>query len=261
MKAVRGAAAGALALLLAGCTAVGGPAAVPAATGEPRVPSGSITVLAAASLTDVFEQLATEFETNHVGTEVVLSFGGSATLAQQLIEGAPADVFAAANPETMQLVVDEGLAASPETFASNTLQIVVPAGNPGGVTSIVDLARPELAIAICAVEVPCGAAAAVLFDEAVIAPSADSLEQDVRAVLTRVVLGEVDAGIVYRTDALTAGDAVEVIDIAEADVAANSYPIVRLDDAPNAVTARAFIVFVLGQRGQQVLAAAGFGAP
>lgn len=253
---MRWAAAGALALLLAGCTQA--PGATPV---ESEVPSGSITVLAAASLTGVFEQLATEFEADHPGTEVVLSLGGSASLARQLVEGAPADVFAAANPETMQRVVDDGLAAAPESFASNTLQIVVPAGNPGGVESIVDFARPELALAICAVEVPCGAAAAILFDEAVIEPSADSLEQDVRAVLTRVVLGEVDAGIVYRTDALEVGDAVEIIDIPEADAAVNRYPIVQLDGAPNAVTAGAFIAFVLGERGQQALAEAGFGAP
>jgi len=256
VRAMPAVAAAALALLLAGCTA-----SEPAPPVESRVASGSITVLAAASLTGVFGELATEFETNHPGTEVVLSFGGSATLASQIVEGAPADVFAAANPETMRLVVDDGLSAEPESFASNTLQIVVPVGNPGGVESIVDFARADLALAICAVEVPCGAAAAILFDEAVIQPAVDSLEQDVRAVLTRVVLGEVDAGIVYRTDALEAGDAVESIDIPEADAAANAYPIVRLDDAPNAVTADAFIAFVLGERGQQVLAEAGFGAP
>ncbi len=224
-------------------------------------PGATITVFAAASLTESFEQLAAEFEAAHPGVEVALSFGGSATLASQILEGAPADVFAAADEATMQRVADaDATAGEPQVFATNVLALAVPAGNPGGVTGLADLADDDLAIALCAPEVPCGAAAATVLDAAGITAAPDTLEQDVKAVLTRLVLGEADAGLVYRTDVVAAGDAVEQVEAEGTDAAVNAYPIAPVGRAESA-TAREFIAFVRSDAGQGVLADAGFGAP
>jgi molybdate transport system substrate-binding protein len=218
-----------------------------------------LTVFAAASLAEVFAQLGEEFEAGHPGVTVAFEFGGSSGLAAQIVQGAPADVFAAASPETMRTVVDAGLARDPATFATNTLELVVPAGNPGAVSGLADLGDPELAIALCASEVPCGAASASLLADAGVTPSVDTLEQDVTAVLTRVRAGEADAGLVYRTDVLAAGDDIEGIKIAGADRATNDYPVVALDGAGDA--AADFVAFVLSDDGLAVMEAAGFGAP
>jgi molybdate transport system substrate-binding protein len=219
----------------------------------------TVTVFAAASLDDVFETLATRFEARHPGTTVDLQFGGSSGLAAQIVEGAPADVFAAASTETMQRVVDAGLATGPTTFATNTLQIAVPPGNPGGVDGLADLADPALTVALCAPEVPCGAAAAAVLTAAGVTPSVDTLEQDVKAVLTKVELDEADAGLVYRTDVLVAGAKVEGVDIPLADEATTAYPVAALDGAPP--EAAEFVAFVLSDEGSSVLEEAGFGAP
>src|SRR5690606_38093137 len=151
-------------------------------------------------LTGTFTELGKEFEAEHPGTRVRFSFGGSATLAQQIVQGAPADVFAAASPATMKTVTDASLANTPATFARNRLQIAVPAGNPAGVGELKDLAGPEVKVALCAEQVPCGAAAAKALDAAGVQVRPFTLEQDVRATLTKVELGEVDAALVYRTD-------------------------------------------------------------
>ncbi|BDZ65555.1 molybdate ABC transporter substrate-binding protein [Agromyces mangrovi Wang et al. 2018] len=227
--------------------------------GDP--PGATITVFAAASLTESFEQLEAAFEADHPGVEVALSFGGSATLASQILEGAPADVFAAADEATMRRVVDaDATATEPEVFATNALALAVPAGNPGGVTGLADLADDDLAIALCAPEVPCGAATVTVLDAAGIVAAPDTLEQDVKAVLTRLVLGEADAGLVYRTDVVAAGDAVEQVEAAGTDAAVNAYPIAAVGTTESAV-AREFIAFVRSDTGQGVLADAGFGAP
>lgn len=217
----------------------------------------SVTVFAAASLTESFERIAGEFEQAHPGIDVVLNLGGSSGLAAQIVAGAPADVFASASPETMQLVVDEGMASAPQTFATNTLGLVVPPGNPGAVAGLADLADPDLIVVLCAPEVPCGAAAAHVLDAAGVSASVDSFEQDVRAVLTKVVLGEADAGLVYATDVRAAGDAVASVpvDVAQEAVA---YSLATLNGSP---AATAFSEWVLSARGQAVLREAGFGAP
>lgn len=227
-----------LALALAGCTA---PAEKPT----------TVTVFAAASLTESFEEIADAFTELNPGVEVVFNFGGSAALATQIVEGAPADVFAAASPATMEA----SGAADPVDFATNVLEIAVASGNPGGITGLSDFADAEKLIAVCAVEVPCGAAAARLFTESGITPSVDTYEQDVKAVLTKVELGEVDAGLVYVTDVLAAGDGVEGVEVDSAPVA---YPIAALTDDDAAL---AFVRFVLSAEGQGILAEAGFGAP
>lgn len=242
------------ALVLAGC---GSPA--PATT---TGVTGEITVFAAASLTESFQQLGEEFEAANPGTKVKFNFAGSSALAQQLNQGAPADVFASAAPANMKQVTDTGtVTATPATFAKNTLQIAVPKGNPGKITGLADFAEADLKIALCAEQVPCGAAAKKVFAAAKITPAPDTLEQDVKAVLTKVSLGEVDAALVYRTDVKAAGDEVEGEDFAEASSAGNDYPIAPLAKAPNAATAKAFVDHVLSEKGKKVLAEAGFAAP
>ena len=240
-----------LALALVGCTAT--PAPEPT---EASMLSGTITVFAAASLTDSFQEIADEFIAENPGVEVVFNFGGSSGLATQIVEAAPADVFAAASPATMKTVTDAALAdGDPVDFATNVLEIAVPAGNPGTIVGLEDFANPDATIALCAVEVPCGAAAAKLLEEAGITASVDTYEQDVKGVLTKIELGEVDAGLVYVTDVLVAGDAVEGIEVESAPV---RYPIAALNDK---AATTAFIQFVLSAKGQAILKAAGFGAP
>lgn len=254
----------ALVLTLSACSGSSGAAgssgtgSTPSGTATTEI-TGKVTVFAAASLTETFTQLGKEFETAHPGTTVTFSFAGSSTLAQQIVTGAPVDVFAAASPATMTQVTDAKLAAGdPVVFVRNRLEIAVPADNPGKVTGLRDLTRPELRIALCAEKVPCGAAAGKAFAAAGLTPSADTLEQDVKAALTKVTLGEVDAALVYRTDVIAAGDAVKGIDFPEADKAVNDYPITTVTDALNPTAAQAFVDFVLSARGQEVLTAAGF---
>ncbi|QFZ21352.1 molybdate ABC transporter substrate-binding protein [Saccharothrix syringae] len=218
----------------------------------------TVIVFAAASLTEAFTELGAEFEAANPGTDVTFNFGGSSALAQQIGQGAPADVFAAASPAAMAQVPD---APSPEVFARNRLRIAVPGGNPGRITGLADFARDDAVIALCAEQVPCGAAAKAVFAAAGITPRPDTLEQDVKAALTKVRLGEVDAALVYRTDVLAAGDEVEGLDFPEADRAVNDYPIAALTGAPNPTGARAFVEHVRSGRGRAVLAEAGFDLP
>jgi len=250
---------------LAGCgdgAAPRAPAAASSSTATAATPAGDLTVFAAASLTDAFETIGADFSEANPEVTVAFNFGGSSALAQQVLSGAPADVFAAASPSTMQVVVGAGeAAAEPEVFVTNTLQIAVPRGNPAGVTGLVSFAEEELTIALCAVEVPCGAAASTVFDAAGVVPAPDTLEQDVRAALSKVELGEVDGALVYRTDVIAAGEAVEGIDFAESAEAVNAYPIAVLTGAPNTDAAQAFVAYVTSPQGQQVLAAAGFAGP
>ena len=271
--------AGVIAIALAACGGASstpisaqGPATSPAdgTVAAATLAPGTVTVFAASSLTDVFDTLAAQFENAHPGVTVVINYGGSSGLASQLVAGAPADVFAAASPTTMTTVVDAGLitATTPATFASNTLEIAVPAGNPANVTSLRDFGNSALRIAICAPEVPCGAIAGKAFAAAGIRPAPDTLEQDVKSVLTKVALGEVDAGLVYRTDILSAvarsaatstTATIEGIEFAGADAVVTRYPIAALRAAPNAAGAAAFIEYVCGTAGEKALSKAGFG--
>lgn len=244
-------------LLLVAC---GGAADPPTVAADDL--SGTVTVFAAASLTDVFTALGERFEAAHPGVTVEFNFAGSSTLAEQINQGAPADVFASASPTQTQAVVDGGGAAGePEVFVTNTLQIVVPAGNPAGIVGLADFTNPDLAIALCAEEVPCGAAAVTVFEVAGLTPMPDTLEQDVRAVLTKVELGEVDAALVYRTDVLAGGDEVEGIDFAESAEAVNDYPIVLLTASPHPDAGAEFIAYVQSEEGLAALTDAGFQLP
>lgn len=248
----------ALGLLLTGCGAESAAEDDPAAGDL----SGTVVVFAAASLTDVFTALGEQFEAANSGVTVEFNFAGSSTLAAQINQGAPADVFASASPAQTRAVVDAGgITDEPTVFVRNTLQIVVPAGNPAAVTGLEDFTDAELTLALCAAEVPCGAAAATVFQVAGLTPQPDTLEQDVRAALTKVELGEVDAALVYRTDVLAGGDQVEGIDFPESAEAVNDYPIAVLAEAPNPDAAAVWVEWVLSEQGRSVLEEAGFQLP
>lgn len=225
-------------------------------------PSGTITVLAASSLTETFTQLGKEFETAHPGTHVVFSFGASSTLAQQITQGAPADVFASASPATMKQVTDAGDAdGTPVTFVRNQLVIAVSPSNPKGITSLADLTKPGLKVVLCAPAVPCGAAAVTALAAGNVKLTPVSYEQDVKSALSKVELGEADAALVYRTDAKSSDGKVVGIEFPESAQAINSYPIVALKNSKNLVTARAFVTFIESAPALAELVAAGFQAP
>lgn len=245
------AAAVALGPLLAAC---GG------AVGEGE--EATLTVFAAASLTTGFERLAESFEASHDGVEVELSLAGSSDLVAQIRSGAPADVFASADEANMdKLVADDLEGSEPEVFATNTLQIAVPPGNPAGVRSLADLADEDLAVVVCAPEVPCGAAAQAAADAAGTTLAPDSEEQSVTDVLGKVTSGEADAGLVYVTDVAAAGGDVLGIDLPGAQAVVNRYPIATVAGSDQADLAQEFVDLVLSEEGQQVLADAGFGQP
>ncbi|TKK86332.1 molybdate ABC transporter substrate-binding protein [Herbidospora galbida] len=229
-----------------------------AACGSSSTESG-LTVFAAASLTETFTELGKRFEAAHPGTKVTFNFGSSSTLAQQIVQGAPAGVFAAASPATMKTVADAGLAGTPTVFVQNKLEIAVPPDNPAEVENLKDLTDPRVKVALCAEQVPCGAAAAKALGAAGLTVTPVTLEQDVKATLTKVELGEVDAALVYKTDVIASGGKVTGIPFPEADQAVNDYPIATLKDAPD--LARRFVELVLSQQGRDVLTKAGFEAP
>ena len=228
-------------------------------SGDPA--DGQLTVFAASSLTDAFTRIGEDFTAANPGIDVRFSFGASSSLAQQVVGGAAADVFAAASPATMDVAVDAGQAVEPRVFARNRLEIAVPPTDPGGVTGLADFARPELALALCAEQVPCGAAAQRVLSAAGVTPEPDTLESDARAALAKVRLGEVDAALVYHSDVLAAGDSVRGIPFPEAAAALNDYLVAPLAEAPNAAAAQAFTDYVLSDEAQRVLAGAGFEAP
>ncbi|MEU9739115.1 molybdate ABC transporter substrate-binding protein [Micromonospora chersina] len=242
-----------LGLALTGCGGAGDEST--AGTG------GTVTVFAAASLTETFTKLGEDFEAAHSGTRVVFNFAGSSALATQITQGAPADVFAAASPAIMKTVTDAGDAAgAPAVLVRNQLVIAVPEGNPDRVEGLADLARPGLKVALCAEQVPCGAAAKSALDAAGVRLTPATLEQDVKGALSKVTLGEVDAALVYRTD-VRAAAGLAAVEFPESARAVNDYPIVVLKHAGNPDGARAFVDHVRSEAGLAVLTAAGFQAP
>lgn len=229
---------------------------------EPAAKGGTITVYAAASLTEVFTTLGKKFEKDHPGVKVNFSFGGSSDLVAQIQQGAPADVFASADTKNMdKLTADRLQGSAPQDFASNTLEIVTPPDNPAGIDSLDDLAKKGVDLVICAPEVPCGSAAQKVEESAHLAFKPVSEEQSVKDVLAKVAAGEADAGLVYVTDVKAAGGTVHGVTFAESASAVNTYPIATLKDSKHADLARAFIELVLGTVGQQALAGAGFAKP
>lgn len=221
----------------------------------------TLTVFAAASLTKPFEQLEKTFEDAHPGVDVKLSFGGSSDLVAQITDGAAADVFASADTKNMDKLTSADLAAgTPAEFATNTLVIAVPPGNPGKVSGLADLAKDDLDVVVCAPEVPCGSASEQVAEKAGVRLAPDSEEQSVTDVLGKIEAGEGDAGLVYVTDVEAAGDKVEGLEFPEAAEVVNHYPIVAVKDSAHADLAQQWIDLVLGD-GQAVLTAAGFGPP
>ena len=229
----------------------GQPSSTPALT-------GSITVLAASSLTDAFNEIGRQFQAAHPGIGISFSFGASSTLAQQINAGAPADVLATADEPTMQVAVSGGTAGPPAVFAHNKLQIVVRKGNPKGIRTLADLARPGLVVVLCAAEVPCGKFGAQALSSAGVKLTPASLEANVRSVLSKVSLGEADAGIVYVTDVLSGGDKTEGVTIPDTQNVVATYPIATIKSTKNSALADAFVAFVRSPAGQQILAKAGF---
>ena len=256
-----------LGLVLSACSAPSRPGTSPSSGGSSPALSGEITVLAAASLTESFDTIGAAFTVANPQTVVTFSYGSSATLATQVTNGAPADVFAAANETTMDTVEKAGLAVGRIDFASNVLEIAVPAGNPAKISGLTDFADESKKIILCAEEVPCGSAAIRVFALAKITPKPDSYEADVKAALSRVTparaggRAEADAALVYATDVRAAGDQVEGIAFPDAQKAANVYPITSLSESENADLAAAFVAYVLSPKGQKVLTDAGFSQP
>jgi molybdate transport system substrate-binding protein len=245
-------------MMLAGCGSTAQPPASSSPTSNGQAASvGDVTVFAAASLTETFTQIGRDFEAAHPGSHVKFNFAGSSALAQQINQGAPADVFASASPTNMKQVTDSGSV----TFVRNRLQIAVGKGNPKKIASLTDLIKPDLKLALCADQVPCGAAAKKAFEVAKLTPKPVTLEQDVKATLTKVKLGEVDAALVYRTDVAASTSGVDGVDFPEAAQAINDYPIVALTKAQNATGGKAFVDYVLSDKGRAVLAKAGFDSP
>ena len=248
------------ALALAGCG--GSDASSGGSGGSSDKETGTLNVLAAASLTETFTSLAKDFEADHPGVTVKLAFDSSATLAEQVTQGAPADVLATADEATMQTVVDAGgTEGDPQLFATNHLQMVVPKDNPANIQQFSDLEKPGVKYVVCVDTAPCGKLAVKVLTATGIKAKPASEEVDVKAVLSKVELGEADAGLVYATDAVAGGDKVKPIDIPTSNENLNSYPIAALADAKKPGLAKEWVDLVTGAKGQQALADAGFGKP
>jgi molybdate transport system substrate-binding protein len=243
-------------LLGAGLVTAGGVAGC----APPDAGERTVTVLAAASLTEAFTDIVAAFEGAQPGIDVEVSFGPSSGLVAQVAEGAEADIIATANETTMAAAVDAGIVATPDIFATNSLAVAVPASNPAGISDISDLASPEVLVAACQPRVPCGTAAAEVIDASGLSIAPVTYEVDVKAVLTKVLLDEVDAGFVYATDIAAAGSAVARIDIPAAFAATVTYPVALTLGSGESAAAQAFIDFVLGEQGQRILREYGFGS-
>jgi molybdate transport system substrate-binding protein len=232
-----------------------------ASAAEPRG-DATVLVLAAASLTDVFGSLADAFEATRAGTEIRLNFAASSSLREQILGGLPGDVFASADQANVDEVVAAGDASGePKAFARNGLAIAVPAGNPAAVSGIADLARSELLVGLCAETVPCGELARRALSVAGIEASVDTREPDVRALLTKVEAGELDAAIVYTTDVAAAAGRADSVAIELAVDVTTTYAIVTLAAGANPDSAELFVQFVLSAEGRRILGEHGFVAP
>jgi molybdate transport system substrate-binding protein len=231
-------------------------------SGEPEDGQRGLIILAAASLTEVFQSLQEPFEVLHPNASPQFSFESSSTLVAQVQQGVQADVIATADEETMGELESAGLLEEPpQLFALNELAIIVEAGNPKDVRGLADLADPSLKVVLAAEEVPAGAYARQSLDAAGVEVQPVSLEEDVKAVVSKVSLGEADAGIVYVTDVKAAGSAVSSVPIPKVHNVVARYPIAVLKDAPNENHAEDFVALVLSEDGREALTAAGFTLP
>ncbi len=238
-------------------SAAAGPGSSPASPAPAA--AGALTVFAAASLKSTFTEIGDLYQQQNPGSTVTFSFAGSSDLVTQILAGAPADVFASADTGTMTKATDGGaVAGEPVTFASNTLTIVTPPGNPSGIAAFADLADPGVSVVVCAPQVPCGSATAKIEQNTGVTLTPVSEESSVTDVLNKVQTGEADAGLVYVTDASQAGDKVTAVPFPESSSAVNVYPIAALAGATRPESAAAFIGLVTGPEGQRILADAGF---
>ena len=235
-----------------------------------------LVIFSAASLTEAFTELGAAFEADQPGVEIILNFAGSQQLAQQLGQGAPADVFASADERQMTAVIEAGRieAGSEQIFATNRLVIIYPSDNPGGLETIMDLAQPGLRLILAAPEVPVGQYAQEFLDKTAedqahgtdyvtdVRGNIVSFEENVRAVLSKIILGEADGGIVYQSDlnAETA-DSLGQLPIPDALNIIATYPIAPISDSEQPALAAAFLDFVLSPAGQAILAAHNFNPP
>ncbi|WP_413601201.1 molybdate ABC transporter substrate-binding protein [Curtobacterium sp. Curtsp57] len=256
-----------VAVALAGCST--GSAGTDAATGTAKdsssasaVPTGTITVFAAASLQKTFTELGSDYEEAHPGTTVKFSFAGSSDLVTQIQNGAPADVFASADEANMKKLTKADLiSGSTPAFATNVLEIAVAPGNPKKITSLDDLTASGLQVVTCAAPVPCGAATEQVERAAGVTLHPVSEEQSVTDVLGKVESGQADAGLVYVTDVEGAGDKVDGVSFDASKRAVNTYPIGVVRGSSNAALAKSFSAYVRSAEGEKVLTTAGFGAP
>lgn len=247
------AAAALLTLLAAGCSS-GAQGAVPTTPEQETV-----TVLAAASLTEPFTELADAYQKAHPAVSIRTSFGSSTTLAQQVAQGAPADLVAFAGTNAVaQLPAMHQDPSRATIIARNTLEIATPPDNPGAVDTINDLAHHDVRVVLCVATAPCGMAADGLFEVARVVPNVVSRDVDVKATLAKVRLGEVDAAVVYHSDVVSAGDAVRGVPITVPGNPVLPYPLIRLTDS---AATRAFADYVAGPAGRAALARHGFMAP
>ena len=242
--------------VLSGCGSGSMPSGQAASSGPP------LTVYAAASLKGTFTELGQRFEASHAGSKVIFSFAGSSDLVAQLQQGAPADVLASADTKNMDKAkADNLLNANPVSFASNTLQIAVPPGNPAAIGSFADLAKPGVKLVVCAPQVPCGSATQTIETATGVTLAPVSEESSVTDVLGKVQTRQADAGLVYVTDVQGAAGKVAGVPFPESNQAVNVYPIAVLAASKNKDLATAFVQLVTSAEGQQVLADAGFGKP
>ena len=250
-----------LAMVTAACGGdEGGAGAAPEETSH-QSHSGTLSVLAAASLTQAFTELTRLFEAKHQGLKVTTSFGASGTVVQQVLQGAPADVLVTADEESMARATAAGAASEPRIMARNRLAIIVTKGNPQRIAGLADLAKPDVDLVLCAVQVPCGKFAAQALQNASVNAQPKSLEENVKGVVTKVAAGEADAGIVYVTDVKAAGDKVMGVDIPDAHNVIAAYPVATVKQPRNPEAARAWVDLVLSDEGRLVLAKHGFMTP
>jgi molybdate transport system substrate-binding protein len=222
---------------------------------------GSITVFGAASLTDAFTEIAEAFEAQDPGTTVELNFAASSALREQILEGAPADVFASADTANMQMIVEAGEAADPEDFATNRITIAVPDGNSAGITGLEDFADGDLLVGLCAEAAPCGKYGREALANAGVTPAVDTNEPDAGALRTKIEAGDLDVGLLYESDVLAAGGALESIPFPDEDNVVAVYPIVTLEASDDSDVAADFVAFVLSPEAQAILVSYGFGLP
>lgn len=238
--------------------------ALAAGCGGGSTTGARLEVFAAASLAGAFEQLAEDFEAANPDVEVRLTLGGSSNLARQIVDGAEADVFVSADEVTMASVIEARKVGEAVLFARNQLMLAVEPGNPRGIAEVGDLADPDLVLALCAPEVPCGRLASALLARTGVEARADSLEPDVRGVVRRVALGEADVGIVYASDVRAAGRDIEGVEVeasrSSPDLQA-SYVAAVVEGSRARGRASSWVRELRSKRGQRALQRFGFLAP